>query len=274
MTISSAMYRALCYADVFSFPLTIEEMKRWAISRGPKVKKNQLQQVVSRGGFHALKDRNVILSQRKKNSEYIIKKMGMATNAARLFSIFPGVLGVFVTGGLAVGNAQKKDDIDFFIITKSGWLWTSRFVLVLISKFLFRYTHKRVRREDATPADANTWCLNLWADETALAIPKQFQTLYTAHEVIQALPLVNKENIADRFLYENRWVSHFLHVPKKPIRFTKKRRENRISWFEQLAFSLQKSAVKNKKTYQRVARFYPKSTGPEVLLEYTKRFNA
>ena len=25
------MYRALCYADVFSFPLTMEEMQRFAI---------------------------------------------------------------------------------------------------------------------------------------------------------------------------------------------------------------------------------------------------
>jgi len=40
--------------------------------------------------------------------------------------------------------------------------------------------------------------------ENALALPQNKQNLYTAHEVIQLLPIYNKDNTYAKFLRANR----------------------------------------------------------------------
>ncbi|MEK7458010.1 MAG: hypothetical protein AAB612_00780 [Patescibacteria group bacterium] len=277
MMISLPMYRALCYADVFSFPLTMEEMQRfairtWSVQTGVTVSQHIIHhKVMNKHSYYCLLGRQSLISQRIAHLPIIKEKLHHAFAAARIFSFMPTVSAVFVTGGLAVGNVKKKDDIDFLIVTKPGWLWTTRLMLVIWSKLLGRYTHKRARREDATPADANTWCLNMWLDETALAVPKTQRNLYTAHEVIQATCLVDKRHIADRFLAENGWVKKYL-----PMRKIQKRsfsfKKQKPGLVEYLAFLFQRKALGNTSSrYARAARFFPKETGTFVLGELHRR---
>lgn len=272
MKISASMYRALCYADVFHFPLTLEEMKKYAIKHGKSFSQETLvkRSVFSRG-YYCLKGSEACIYTRMQNLKYVDEKMDRARFAAKIFSMMPTVLGVFVTGGLAVGNVKPDDDIDFMIVTKQGWLWTTRFVLVLISKLLGKYTHKRIRREDATAADANTWCLNMWLDETALAVPFLHRNLYTAHEVIQALPLIHKQKIAERFLWANRWVEKeinctFMHMKNKDIYMHRPAYQSMIDRI----FHIIQKPHEMKQTVHAV-KFFPHSTGEFVLGLYKDR---
>ncbi len=268
MKISVSMYRALCYADVFHFPLTYEEMKKYAIVRGGVVSQKKIESRVKHiRGYYCLRGSESSVRVRIKNLHCVEEKMRLAQQAARIFARMPTVLGVFVTGGLAVGNAKPDDDIDFMIVTKQGWLWTTRFVLVVMSKVLGKYTHKRMRREDATAADANTWCLNMWLDETALAVPKSHQNLYTAHEVIQALPLVNREHIAERFLWANRWVGREMRI--KMEKYQKKISSIQYFMFIETFFRKLQTKVSKQKLKRNVALFHPMHTGDRVLLSYT-----
>lgn len=270
MKISVSMYRALCYADVFHFPLTLEEMKKYAIRRGKQVSEVEIKKRVAYfRGYYCFKGHELYVNIRIKNLSHVHKKMKFARFAARIFSFMPTVLGVFVTGGLAVGNVKPDDDIDFMIVTKQHWLWTTRFILVVMSKVLGKYTHKRIRREDATAADANTWCLNMWLDETALAIPLSNRNLYTAHEVIQALPLVNKERIAERFLWANRWVGKEMQIDSHCERagYGKKR----VAYFFETLFRLIQVKKNQKGVSKNTALFHPTMTGHKVMEEYGKR---
>lgn len=282
MMISLPMYRALCYADVFGFPLTIEEMRRFAIrtlnvrtggilSRSTISQNTMYRKVISKQGYYCLRGRQFLISQRIAHLPVVKEKLHRAFAAARLFGVMPTVSAVFITGGLAVGNVKKEDDIDFLIITKPGWLWTTRFVLVIWSKLLGKYTHKRVRREDATLADANTWCLNMWLDETVLTLPKMQRNLYTAHEVIQAKCLIDKTHIADRFLAENNWIKKYMPMRKiqKRSYSSKKQEQGLVEYF---AFLFQRKALgKAFSRYARSARFFPKETGIFVLKELRQR---
>lgn len=272
MLVSLPMYRALCYADVFGFPLTIEEMQRFAVRTGTIITQQTIRQrTASRQGYYCLRGRESCIPKRIDCLPLVKQKLRLAFVTARIFGAMPTVSAVFVTGGLAVGNAKKEDDIDFLIITKSDWLWTTRFVLVILSKLLGRYTHKRVRREDTTSADTNTWCLNMWLDETALALPKDHRNLYTAHEVVQALCVLDKKHIADRFLTENSWAKKYMPMKKVQTRgHTTKKQKPRF--FEHIAFLLQRKALgKVFPRYARAARFFPKETGTFVLRELNKR---
>lgn len=285
MLISLPMYRALCYADVFGFPLTMEEMQRfairtWSIRSGGILSRSTVSQhtirhkIMSEQSYYYLRGRRSLISQRIALLPIVKDKFRRAFTAARLFGVMPTVSAVFVTGGLAVRNVKKDDDIDFLIVTKSGWLWTTRLVLVIWSKLLGKYTHKRVRREDTTPADANTWCLNMWLDETTLALPKAQRNLYTAHEVIQAKCLLDKAHIADRFLAENGWVKKYMTMRKiqKRSHFSKRGKPTLV---EYIAFLLQRKTVKKTSSrhvgYVRSARFFPKETGIFVLKELRQR---
>lgn len=277
MTISLPMYRALCYADVFDFPLTIEEMRRFAIRSwnhrtDAAVSQHTINRnVVNKQGHYCLRGRQSLISQRITRLPLVKEKIRLASAAAQIFSVMPTVSAVFVTGGLAVGNVKKEDDIDFLIVTKSGWLWTTRLVLVIWSKLLGRYTHKRVRREDATVADANTWCLNMWLDETALALPTAQRNLYTAHEVIQATCLIDKAHIANRFLSENRWVGKYISM-RKIQKHNYSSQKQRPGFLERITFLLQRKALGNSfASYTRAARFFPKETGDIVLNELSQR---
>jgi len=266
------MYRALCYADVFGFPLTMEEMKKFAIRTGHVIAQNTIRRkVIYKQGYYCLRSRQSLISQRISRLPLVQEKIRLASAAANIFGLMPTVSAVFVTGGLAVGNVKKEDDIDFLIVTKPGWLWSTRLVLVIFSKLLGRYTHKRVRREDATAADANTWCLNMWLDETVLALPKVQCNLYTAHEVIQATCLIDKAHIADRFLSDNGWIKKYMSM-KKIQKHNGHMKKQQPGLIEYVAFLFQRRALGGKSLcYTRAARFFPKETGSFVLKELRQR---
>jgi len=52
-------------------------------------------------------------------------------------------------------------------------------------------------------------CLNLFFDENNLQVPKYKQTEYVAHEVLQIKPLINKDQVYERFLKANEWTFVF-----------------------------------------------------------------
>lgn len=126
---------------------------------------------------------------------------------ARLFiqiaAKIPWVKLLGYSGSVAMRNASELDDIDFFVITAAHKLWTVRFLLVVLTFLLGR---KRWPGQKKAP---DTLCLNLFFDEQDLAVPKKKRSLYTAHEVMQMRPVVNKDNTYERFLWANKWVTTY-----------------------------------------------------------------
>jgi hypothetical protein len=66
-----------------------------------------------------------------------------------------------------------------------------------------------------------SWCFNLWLEETELGIFGQRQSIYTAYELIQARCVFDRANTAAELLKANEWVNQFLPLarvlsPKNP----------------------------------------------------------
>lgn len=210
MKTKSAVLATLSYFDLFSYPLNEEEIFLWLPAKaGRQEVKKALEELRKAGkisvkdGFYFFAQKNSV-EQRKKQEGEAVGKIKKAQKAARLLGLLPGILLVGLTGNLAMKAAKKEDDIDFLIITRSGWLWRSRFLAVIFLELLGwrrRPNQKEVR---------NKICLNLFLEEGHLALKKERHDLYTAHEILQMKPLVDKADAYQRFLQANFWAASFL----------------------------------------------------------------
>ena len=210
MEIKSAVLAALSYFDLFSYPLSEEEVFFWLPAKaGRQEVKKVLEELKKAGkvsvkdGFYFFPPKNSV-ELRKKRERYAEGKIKKAQKAARLLGFLPGVLLVGLTGNLAMKAAKKEDDIDFLIITRSGWLWRSRFLAIFLLELLG--WRRRPNQKEAR----DKICLNLFIEEGHLALEKERHDLYTAHELLQMKPLVDKASVYQRFLQANSWAVSFL----------------------------------------------------------------
>ncbi len=155
-----------------------------------------------------IKDQRSKIKDWSKREEYSRKKIKKIQLFLKILSLFPQIQLVGLSGTVAMMNADEKDDIDLFIITAKNRLFTGRFIAILLAIILGlkrqredpRFTFHVLRHKDKV-------CLNLFFDESDLHVPKHKQTKYVAHEVLQMKPLIVKNDIYQRFLAANEWVS-------------------------------------------------------------------
>jgi len=267
--------KTLVYADGFNFCLTMEEIwQRWIGHKQVSVEevkesmsillKNH--QVSTRRGYYFLPGRDQLVILRRNRLRDSTNKYVIAAKIGRFLMIIPTVEAVFITGTVAVGNAEADDDMDMMVVTKAGRLWTTR---LGVTGFL---EIKGVRRRPNEEECRNKICVNLYLDEQAMVVPLKQRNLYTAHEVIQA-KLVASRNpiIAQRFLTANSWVKHYLPNTIIPQLKPNLIQEKENGW-EKLAFKLQRAYMAKKVSREiigpKAAYFHPKDTAKIVLDRY------
>jgi len=174
-----------------------------------------------------LKIKNEKLKIERYNKRYFFsqKKLGNWRFRAyvKILSFFPQIKLVGLSGSISMMNAKKDDDIDLFIITAKNRLFTGRLIALFLAE-VFSLRRKAQHRvfESASPRQGGVpkpltqkqvssltkdkVCLNLFFDESDLVVPKFKRSEYVAHEVLQMKPIVNKDNIYERFLKANSWV--------------------------------------------------------------------
>lgn len=280
MELSSAVLKTLAYADVFDYPLTKEELYQFLIHTKPvskttfeQVLKKLPPQIVYKQGFYCLKTREALIATRKKRMAISKKKRVLAEQIASKLRLFPTVLCVGLSGGLAMHNTDEHDDIDFFIITRHKTLWLTRFCLVFYLRTL-----GVLRKRQATLVK-NKICLNMFLDEQALALPVQWRNLYTAHEVVQVKPLIDKHHTFARFLAANNWVQTYVPNSVANLSSVKKERRRNLNkgWyiFEFIAKKCQLWYMKNKQTRETISdemlAFHPFDYQTHILSAYQQR---
>jgi hypothetical protein len=213
--LQKAVLKTLAYADVFAYPLTLEEIHLFLITPSGKayflkeiekeLTSSELHFLIeSQKNYFFLKNRQEIISLRQERDFYSSQKLKIAKRAAGWLKLIPFIKMVGITGNLAMKNADEDDDIDLLIITGQKRLWLTR----LLTIFLTELVSKRRRPEDKEVKDKI--CLNMFLDEEHLTLPQNEQNLFTAHEIYQLKILWQKENIYQKFLKENQWCKKFL----------------------------------------------------------------
>jgi predicted nucleotidyltransferase len=197
------------YHDVFDYPLSNDDLLMWKVGNKHQVSRllkpsaggqaNIGCWVESAKGFFFKNGRENLIGKRIVSEKISVKKLELARKAGKVLSFVSTIKMVAVTGSLAMKNADKDSDIDLMIITQKGTLWTTRGICLLLKFLGFPIRTGRKDRKDKL-------CINMWLDESNLVWPETDRNIYTAHEIAQIVPLVDKNRSYGSFLDKNRWI--------------------------------------------------------------------
>lgn len=269
---ADSMLLTVLYADIFSWPLTREELMRWAILHSPK-------HIPQKKYFFAPKKQYLVKLRNQKES-FAKEKWRIARRSGEWLRYIPSLTLVGVTGGLSRNNVSREDDIDFFCLAAPGTIWITRMLATSMMGLL------GLRRRPGDSDVKNKICLNMFMSEDALNVQKQEQDLFTAYEVLQMQPLWERNGIYKRFLISNKWVSRFLpNAWKKRVRSTqhtvgRKKIIFLFTFLEPLARCLQLWYMRNRRTSEVIRpgllRFHPRDARVwvrEAFAERLSRYN-
>lgn len=274
------------YADIFDYPLTDEEGDRWMIAGDAfRTARHGLGMERHKAGnrtYVVAPGRKHIIAIRQARMKIAEAKWRAVRRMITMFARIPTICLVGVTGGLAVENADAEDDIDIFIITDKRTLWITRCMVTIATDVM------GIRRRPNESSVANKVCLNMFMARGALALPYSDRDLFSAHEVLQMVPVWDRDGTYREFLLSNRWVEHFLPNAWKE-KVTNKRKgatskDNQfalsavcflLSLFEPLAKILQLWYMRRHKTTEVIRpgmlRFHPRDARDWVKKRYALR---
>lgn len=201
----------MCYADIFSYPLTHAEMRNYQIysPHAPSVARIRLE---TKDGYYFLPGREKIVHTRLERVSCFEKKIAKATKITYMLSQFSCIQMIAVTGALALKNADREDDIDLLIVTRAGRVWIGRLLTIILLDSL------GVRRRPHDIHVADMICVNMFVDEDHMAVPHTERDIFSAHEVVQVLPLWSRGDTSARFFKANTWVNAYMPYALDPER--------------------------------------------------------
>jgi len=197
-----AVVAALAYSDVFDWPLSPAEiLALLPIPATPSEVAEGIASAVAAGlitpvdGVFVLFGRTELAEGRRRREEVSVGLWPRAIRYGRFIAALPCVSMVAVSGSLAVNAAESDADIDFFVVTDNGRLWTTRAMIV------------GVVRAAAHSRGSATLCPNYLVTSSNLAFPER--DLFTARELVQLVPLYGGA-VLDELLAHNRWFREVL----------------------------------------------------------------
>ena len=206
---ATAARATVAYADVFDYPLTVEELSLWKLRR--IVIDRNAEGVEQKNGYFFLRGRSALVLQRQTRAVWQEHKWSIAHRAARWLSLIPTIQLVGVTGGLAMNNARAEDDIDLFLVAAPSTIWISRLLSIVFMQLL------GLRRRPGEKDVVNKVCLNMFMSPRStklpfwgLDIPVGDRDCFSAHEVLQMRPLWEQPGVYRKFLYSNQWTRAYL----------------------------------------------------------------
>lgn len=200
MKLESAVKKTIRYAADFKSHINRKEIIQRLISKDNFSEKEVIDFVKKIGW------------KNKKNKWYQIK-MEKAENLAKEISdTFEDILFFGVSGSVASGHPKKDDDIDILIITKSNKIWKNR---LMLRWWIFKKSipHRKYSQE----GKRDEFCFNLWLDEAGLEIKKDRQKLKNGIDLILMKPIINKNQIYEKFLATNFWVKKYSAIGYKKL---------------------------------------------------------
>jgi hypothetical protein len=246
-----AIINTLAYRSIFKYSLSLYQLKTMLITGeefSEELFTKELDKLIKKGKVKTRRDRYyapgfspVNWDLRAKNS---LNHIEQSRKAFAALGFIPWVRLAGVTGSVAAFSADKKSDVDVFIVCAGNRVWLTRFFTVLILKALNKY------RTDKDPT--GKICPNIYVDEKHVSWPEEKRNLYVAQEIMMMHPLINKNDMYFRFIHANKWISDYTaHFKvsgeyKKPT--TEVKRSGIVDTFESVVRKAQLLYMKKHKT--------------------------
>ncbi len=214
LSLHRAILETVAYYDVFDYPLTeFEVWKLLLVSDGegasaPDISFRMVEETLDGSylrkrlgrmrGFVFLRGRDRLVALRMERQRIADRNIRSVRRVAGIMRFFPFVRMVGLTGSLSMKNADRGSDWDFFIVLRSGYIWTGRAtVTVLLHLFGLRRHGDHIARRA---------CLNFWVTTRSLEI--RLKDIFSSSEYFFIIPLFG-EAVFQRFQRSNEWIRRF-----------------------------------------------------------------
>jgi hypothetical protein len=210
-----AIYRTLAYFAYFKYPLTSFEIWKWLLEPPqptPLVTVVEalagspwLQSKFTRHqGFYALGDAQSWCQDRHLRFLDAMRKYRKAERAVQILGRLPWIEGVAVCNSLSWYQTKQDSDIDLFIVSKPGRVWSSRLLSTIPAMLL---------RQRPGESVTDPVCLSFFCTGAALNFEKLKigpSDPYLAYWCRSLVPLVDHTGWMDRFEMNNAWLRDVL----------------------------------------------------------------
>ncbi|MCC7206156.1 MAG: hypothetical protein IT323_02555 [Anaerolineae bacterium] len=208
--VSGAILRTLIYADIFDFPMRLEEIQHFLIGcttsldavRAALESSAWLAGRIERaGGYYHLRGRAALVALRHEREKAAQRLWPVAMRYGGWLAHLPFVRMAALTGSLAMRNPRgEHDDIDYLLITAPRRVWLARAFAIVVVRLA------RLRRIGLCP--------NYVLAETALE--QSQHNLYMAHEMAQMVPIRGAAHFA-AMNAANPWAAIYLPNARAPF---------------------------------------------------------
>lgn len=259
--------QTLAYFSRFSYAPNLEDLYMFLPKKTTKkLLKMVLEKLIKGRKIQEKTGRYTIEGYSMHFNKYIVRtgysndKLNKLKGYVKILSFFSPIKLIGVSGSLAMMNADKNEDMDIFIITSKGRMWTARFISLILAQFM------GLRRKRGAKRAKDKVCLNLFFDEARLDVPNEKKTKYVAHEILQMKPLIIKGKIYERFLKQNKWVFDIFPNAFDIFRHIKKSRISKVknkvpvpriigNLFELVLKSLQNYYIRKHQTTELITQY-------------------
>lgn len=231
LTLQQSIIKTLSFFDLFSQPLTVQEVYRFlycppsGVVLADVVRELEHASYVTKlDGVYALKNGRSTMRSRGEHQRQYIQKMKRAKRATSLISLVPFVRAVFVCNTVGFGVPTEQSDIDIVVIAKDKTIFLTRFlVTMLLSITGFRRHGRRVQ---------NKICLSFYLSENSLSLQSLAieRDIYLVHWIALLIPVYDPDQLHARMLRDNAWVCETLPFACTPYIAASHIRVNNAVW--------------------------------------------
>lgn len=200
--------KTVCFFDVLGYPLTTWEVTKWLEAPADwSAVFRELETIKAAGlleskfGFYFLPGREILVEERRIRYILAERKFKRVMKFANLFKYFPFIQAIAIYSSLSFANSRRQGDLDFFVVTAPGRLWSARFFINLFLKIF------RLRPDVRGSQDKICVSFLVAADQLDLSvILDQPVDWYYTYGTGQFIFVYDQNKIADRFFGSNSWL--------------------------------------------------------------------
>ncbi len=211
----SAIFRTVSWYALFDYPLTRDELYTWMFQNGEETSRGEIDRTletsmvlraecVQEGAYIGRKGTSGLAQVRDERTHDAIRKFARVHRAVQYLKRVPGVIGIAAGNTLAFSHTRESSDIDLFVITKPGQLWSSR--LLCVAPFILTRERPGVKTRDP-------FCFSFFASEDALNLERLSipgGDPYLAVWARSLVPVYDAGGVFERFHKLNVWTNRFI----------------------------------------------------------------